>query len=229
MNNNDFTNDLARAENEGYGLGVCYKSINKHQSRIRSALLIVDVQCDFCPGGSLAVNNADCIVPRINDYIHYFFQRKLPILASRDWHPSETGHFKEFGGRWPRHCVKNTRGARFYPDMELPKETIIISKGMDPKEDCYSAFHGITDKGSSLHHVLHKLGVRQLYICGLATDYCVKATVLDAIQNSLQVYILIDAIQGVNLRSRDSDLALFSMVTHGVEVLKFNDLKVKIF
>ncbi|MCM8792549.1 MAG: isochorismatase family protein, partial [Candidatus Omnitrophica bacterium] len=110
--------------------------------KLKKALLIVDLQNDFCPGGRLAVPRGDKIVPIINKYIKLFSKNKLPIFASRDWHPKRTTHFKKFGGLWPVHCVQNTKGAQFHPKLRLPQETIIISKGMSPQKDSYSAFDG---------------------------------------------------------------------------------------
>ncbi|MFA5896635.1 MAG: bifunctional nicotinamidase/pyrazinamidase [Thermoplasmata archaeon] len=181
----------------------------------KPALLVVDVQNDFCPGGSLAVPDGDTIVPKANRAIEIFLRRGLPVLATRDWHPRETKHFKEFGGAWPPHCVQRTKGARFHPDLRLPKETLILSKGMDPEQDSYSGFQAFSPNGRDLESVLRDLAIDELYICGLATDYCVRASTLDALRRGLRVTVLEDAIRGVDLKSGDSEMALKEMRTAG--------------
>lgn len=181
----------------------------------KPALLVVDVQNDFCPGGSLAVPDGDTIVPKANRAIEIFLRRGLPVLATRDWHPRETKHFKEFGGAWPPHCVQRTKGARFHPDLRLPKETLILSKGMDPEQDSYSGFQAFSPNGRDLESVLRDLAIDELYICGLATDYCVRVSTLDALRRGLLVTVLEDAIRGVNLKSGDSEMALKEMRTAG--------------
>ncbi|HIE43707.1 MAG TPA: nicotinamidase, partial [Candidatus Omnitrophica bacterium] len=153
----------------------------------RSALLIVDLQNDFCPSGALAVPDGDSIIPVLNRYIDFFSKKNFPVFASRDWHPEKTKHFKEFGGKWPRHCIQNTRGAEIHPDLKLPKDTIILSKGMNPEEDSYSVFQAVDSNGENLFTLLNSLGVEELYVGGLAIDYCVKASVLDALKNGFRV------------------------------------------
>ncbi|HEU0264901.1 MAG TPA: isochorismatase family protein, partial [Geobacterales bacterium] len=136
-----------------------------------AALIIVDVQNDFCPNGSLAVPHGDQVVQPLNRAMALFSAARLPVFASRDWHPKETSHFRAFGGIWPQHCVQETWGAAFHPDLKLPPETIIISKGMGPSRDDYSALHGVTDSGTPLPEILKGHGVERLYVGGLATDY----------------------------------------------------------
>ncbi len=189
------------------------------------ALLIVDVQNDFCPGGALAVEQGDTIVPVLNKYIQHFCDRGLGVLASRDWHPPETSHFKDFGGVWPLHCVRDTEGAAFYPDLHLPIEAVIISKGMDPESDSYSAFQGINSAGKTLKDILQENAIAELYVGGLATDYCVKASCLDALDQGLKVCLLVDAILGVNVKPQDSEDAIKLMVEKGVQKLIFEDIK----
>ena len=181
----------------------------------RAALLVVDVQNDFCPGGSLGVPDGDAIVPRTNRTVALFRRRGLPVVFTRDWHPRETKHFKEYGGAWPPHCVQGTKGARFHPDLEVPKGALILSKGMDPEVDSYSAFQAFTDRGRDLESTLQELGVDELFICGLATDYCVRATTLDATRRGLKVRVLTDAIRGVDIKPGDSEAALREMRAHG--------------
>jgi nicotinamidase/pyrazinamidase len=190
--------------------------------RLKKALLIVDVQNDFCPGGALAVPEGDKIVPALNKYIKIFSKNKLPIFASRDWHPKKTKHFKDFGGLWPKHCIQDTRGARFHDRLKLPEGTIILSKGMDPEEDSYSVFQAVDQKGNEFLNLLKKLNITELYVGGLATDYCVKSSVLDALKLGFKVKLLVDAIKGVNLRPEDSQKAMEQMLKHGAQKITFN-------
>jgi len=191
---------------------------------LKNALLIVDVQNDFCPGGTLAVPEGDRIVPTLNKYIKIFSKNKWPIFASRDWHLEETKHFKQFGGPWPKHCIQNTRGARFYPDLELPKGIIILSKGMDPDKDSYSAFQAVDSNGTEFFKLLKTLGVNELFVGGLATDYCVKSSVLDALKFGFKVKLLIDAIKGVNIKPKDSKNAMVEMVSRGAKKMTLENL-----
>jgi len=182
----------------------------------KAALLIVDLQNDFCPGGALPAPGGDAIVSKVNRAIDLFRRRGLPIVASRDWHPRETRHFKEFGGAWPPHCVQGTKGARFHPDLRLPKEVVVVSKGMDPEEDSYSAFQAFTSKGRDLESALREIGVDELFVCGLATDYCVRASAIDAFKRGFHVRVLKDAIRGVDVKAGDSEVALRELRRMGV-------------
>ena len=137
--------------------------------RPNSALLIVDVQRDFCPGGALPAPGGDLIVPAINRHITEAQQSGTPIYASRDWHPAITTHFKPYGGEWPPHCVQSTEGAQFHPDLRLPPEAIIVSKGDEPDRPGYSAFGGKTPWGEPLLAALRERGIESLYVAGLAT------------------------------------------------------------
>lgn len=188
--------------------------------KLKKALLVVDVQNDFCPGGALAVPEGDKIIPVLNKYIESFSKNKLPIFASRDWHPKKTKHFKAFGGVWPVHCVQNTKGAQFHPKLKLPKEVIVVSKGMDPQKDSYSAFQAADSNGMGFSNLLKIFGIEELYVGGLATDYCVNSSVTDALMNGFKVKLLVDAIKGVNLKPRDSAEAIAEMVKLGAR--KFN-------
>ncbi len=185
--------------------------------KLKKALLVVDVQNDFCPGGALAVPQGDKIVPIINKYIKIFAKRKLPIFATRDWHPKKTVHFKKFGGVWPVHCLQNTKGSQFHPKLKLPKEAILLYKGMDPEKDSYSAFQAQDSNGMSFLNLLKILGIQEIYIAGLATDYCVKFSALDALKEDFKVRLLADAIKGVNLKPRDSEEAIKEMVKVGAK------------
>lgn len=190
----------------------------------KRALLIVDVQNDFCAGGALAVPEADKIIPILNKYIEIFLKNKLPIFASRDWHSRQTRHFKQFGGLWPEHCVQNTRGAEFHPKLKLTKEAIILSKGMDSQEDSYSAFQAADNNGTDFLNLLRSSGIKELFVGGLATDYCVKWTVLDALKSGLEVKLLTDVIRGVNLKPKDSEEAIAEMVSRGARKINFEEL-----
>ncbi|HYY48318.1 MAG TPA: nicotinamidase [Thermoplasmata archaeon] len=185
----------------------------------RPALLVVDVQNDFCPGGSLAVPRGDEIVPRVNRLVALFLRRGLPVLYTRCWHPRVTKHFKEFGGAWPPHCVQGTKGARFHPRLEVPKGTMVLSKGMDPEQDSYSGFQATTDRGRDLESTLHELEVDEVFIAGLATDYCVRATALDGMRRGFQASVLTDAVRGVDLKPGDSQAALREIRTAGAKLL----------
>ncbi len=173
------------------------------------------MQYDFLPGGALGVPQGDTIIPRVNRAVGVFQRRGLPIMFTRDWHPPVTKHFKEFGGAWPPHCVQGTKGARFHRDLDVPKDALILSKGMDPEQDSYSAFQAYTPQGRDLESVLHDLGIEDVFICGLATDYCVRATAIDATRRGIKVRVLKDAVRGVDLKPGDSDAALREMRVHG--------------
>jgi len=193
----------------------------------KKALLIVDVQNDFSPGGSLAVPEGDKVVPALNKYIKIFAQGKLPIFASRDWHPVRTSHFKDFGGVWPVHCLQNSRGAAFHPELKLPTCAMLLYKGMDPQKDSYSAFQAQDLSGEPFLKILKRLKITELWVGGLATDYCVKSSVLDALKNGFKVKLLIDAIKGVDLKPGDSDKAIKAMVKKGAKKESLLKRKVK--
>jgi nicotinamidase/pyrazinamidase len=184
----------------------------------RRALLIVDVQNDFCPGGALAVPDGDRIVGVLNRCIDDAMARGMTIYASRDWHPAVTRHFQQFGGEWPVHCVAGSPGAQFRTALRLPASTIVITKGEDPEQPGYSAFEGRTPEGKTLSADLRDRGITQLYVGGLATDYCVRHSVLDALGAGLAVIVLGDAIAGVDLRAGDSARAIDEMRAAGAEV-----------
>lgn len=190
----------------------------------KRALLVVDVQNDFCPGGSLGVSGGDQVVPVLNEYARRFHQEGSPVIATRDWHPPKTRHFQEQGGPWPPHCVQGTPGARFHPDLRLPPGATVVSKGMDPNEDSYSAFDARTETNQPLPEHLRALGVDELYIGGLATDYCVRATALDALSQGFQVTVLTDAVRGVDVNPGDSDRALREVVEAGARTATLETL-----
>ena len=184
----------------------------------KSALLIVDVQNDFCPGGALAVADGDAVVTPLNASIVRLHAEGAPIYASRDWHPPTTSHFKAYGGPWPPHCVANTEGAAFHRALALPERTVIVTKGNESGRDGYSAFEGRTMAGTTLADDLRLRGVTHLVVGGLATDYCVKASVLDARREGFEVTVLSDAIRGVEVTPGDSARAIEEMKAAGARV-----------
>ena len=183
----------------------------------KAALVIVDVQNDFCPGGSLAVADGDKVVAVLNRHIEKFDRAGLPIFATRDWHPARTKHFNTDGGHWPPHCVQGTDGGKFHPALALPNSAIIVSKGVSADADSYSGFEATDAAGAGLAERLRGLGVERIFVGGLATDYCVKFTVLDGLKEGFKVTLLEDAIRGVNLRPDDSDRAIDEMVRAGAD------------
>ena len=175
------------------------------------ALLIVDVQNDFLPGGSLAVAEGDQVVAVLNNYIALFSRQGLPIYATRDWHTPDHCSFKAQGGPWPRHCVAGSPGAGFAPDLRLPAEKVtVISKGTRQDKDAYSGF-----EGTDLAERLRSAGVQRLFIGGLATDYCVLNTVRDALREGFAVRLLMDAIRAVNVQPDDGARAIAEMRRQG--------------
>ncbi len=180
----------------------------------KRALLLVDVQNDFCPGGALAVAEGDQVVAPLNKLIEEFLRLGEPVFRSRDWHQRQTKHFAEFGGTWPVHCVQDTKGAEFHPDLIDDKRIRTISKGMGD-EDSYSAFDG-----TDLAIQLRRLGVEEVWVGGLATDYCVKNTVLDALKDGFHVKAIEDAMRSVEVNPGDGDRAIQEMRAAGAEIIK---------
>ena len=181
-----------------------------------AALLVVDLQNDFCAGGALAVPNADHVVNAMNRYIAEAAANHLPVYASRDWHPPVSTHFQAYGGPWPTHCVRDTAGARFHPDVQLPATAVVVSKGQDASGPGYSAFEGRMPDGRLFGQELQDRGIGHLYVGGLATVYCVRQSVLDALSAGLRVTVLGDAIAGVNLD--ESARAIGEMLERGAEI-----------
>jgi nicotinamidase/pyrazinamidase len=190
----------------------------------RDALVIVDVQNDFCPGGALAVPHGDQVVAVLNRYAERFARQRAPIFASRDWHPARTRHFKAFGGVWPPHCVQDTPGAAFHAGLELPAGTEVVSKGMDADADAYSCFQAETGDSMPFAAALGEHGVSRLFVGGLATDYCVKATVLDALKEGFEVVVLEDAVAAVDVAPGDGERALEAMRAAGARLARLDDL-----
>jgi nicotinamidase/pyrazinamidase len=178
---------------------------------MKDALLIVDVQNDFCPGGALAVAEGHAVVPLLNQYMERAAAAGVPIFASRDWHPAQTAHFSEHGGQWPPHCVQGTPGAEFHPGLRLPEGTVVVSKGMNPVDEGYSLFEGKLEDGRDALTALRELGVTRVHVGGLATDYCVRATTLDALAARFDVFLLEDAIRAVEMQPGDGERAIEEM------------------
>jgi nicotinamidase/pyrazinamidase len=176
------------------------------------ALLVTDIQIDFLPGGALPVAGGNEIIPVINEYINHFENADASVIALRDWHPADHISFIAQGGAWPPHCVQGTEGAQFSSDLKLPNHTLVISKATDPKHEAYSAFDN-----TNLDNELKQLGIKRLFVAGLATDYCVVNTVLDAIKLGFEVVVLMDATLGINVKQGDVDRAVESMLKNGAK------------
>lgn len=177
------------------------------------ALIAVDVQRDFLPGGSLEVPDGDAVVPVLNHYMARFRSASLPVIATRDWHPPDHSSFRAQGGPWPPHCIRGTPGAEFAPGLQLPDDVVIVSKAARD-EDAYSAFDG-----TKLAMQLRAQGVKRVFVGGLATDYCVLETVRDALKAGFDVVLLGDAIRAVGLQPQDESNALATMRAAGASVI----------
>ena len=186
----------------------------------KDALIVVDVQNDFMPWGALPVPDGDKVIPMLNEYISIFTKSGAFVVASRDWHPPNHSSFKPYGGIWPVHCVRNTEGAMFHKDLKLPKEVYIVSKATSQEKDAYSAFD---DTG--LADVLREKGIKRVFVGGLATDYCVKATILDSLKNGFCTFLLEDASRGVNVNEGDVDNAIRTMLENGAVIINISEIK----
>ena len=191
----------------------------------RAALLVVDVQLDFCPGGSLEVPDGDAVVPVLNRYISIFLKRGSSIFASRDWHPALSAHFREFGGIWPAHCVQGSPGAQFHPQLLLPEGTIVISKGTTRWDEGYSALQGVTENGTPFPMLLRHMATDRLYVGGLATDYCVKESVLEGLKEGFAVTLLSDAVRAVQLKPGDAENATREMLAAGARLATLDSIE----
>ena len=183
------------------------------EQEARRALIVLDVENEFWPGGALAVERGDEVVAPLNRLIEEFLSRGDLVVKSRDWHPERTKHFRQYGGTWPTHCVQGTRGAEFHPELREDPRIRVVSKGLGD-EDSYSAFDG-----TDLAETLRAEGVREVWVGGLATDYCVKNTVLDALRRGFRVRAVSDAMRAVNLRPGDSELAAEEMRLAGAQLV----------
>jgi nicotinamidase/pyrazinamidase len=183
------------------------------------SLIVVDVQRDFCPGGALPVPDCNQIIPTLNEYIETFNRVRAKVFATRDWHPPNHVSFKPYGGPWPPHCVQRSKGAEFHPDLRLPRRTKVISKASDPSRESYSGFDG-----TELRQELMNKGVKRVFIGGLATDYCVKNTVLDALKLGFETVLLADATKGIDQRPGDSQNAIKEMIEHGAKTAVLSEV-----
>lgn len=183
------------------------------------ALLLVDIQHDFLPGGSLAVHSGDSVLPALNRCLAHFRKAALPIYASRDWHPANHCSFLEQGGTWPPHCIAGSHGAAFPDRLDLPADATIISKATRRDRDAYSAF-----TGTELEQKLHEAGVKRLIVGGLATDYCVLNSVRDALALGFAVLLLLDGIRAVDVKPGDGQRALAEMIALGAQPVRSEDL-----
>lgn len=201
------------------------------------ALIIVDLQNDFLPGGALAVSRGDEIIPLVNQLVHHPFDL---IVATKDWHPKNhksfaATHDKQPGEHirlhgidqilWPVHCVQDTKGAEFAPGWNVSFVHRIIKKGTDENIDSYSTFFDNEHlKETGLADFLKGRNIEEIYLAGLATDYCVKYSVIDAIQLGFNTYVIEDACRGVNLQAYDSDTALEEMRSLGAHIITIDEV-----
>ncbi|HTY49485.1 MAG TPA: isochorismatase family protein [Steroidobacteraceae bacterium] len=190
------------------------KSLGKHLGlRDGDALVIVDAQRDFLPGGSLPVDGADEVIAPLNSYLEAFRARGLPIFLTRDWHPPGHCSFQSAGGRWPPHCIQGTTGAGWAAGLHIPPTAHIISKGTDRNVEAYSGF-----ADTALAKLLRGLHVQRLFVGGLTTDHCVHDTVLDARLHGFDAVILGDAIRAVDAGPDDGTRAIADMIAHGAQL-----------
>lgn len=188
------------------------------------ALIVVDVQNDFCPGGALAVPQGDQVVPVLNRWIQRFSQAGQPIVYTQDWHPANHISFAERGGPWPPHCVQNTPGAQFHPDLVV--EGVVFQKGFDPDQEAYSGFAGHLQHrepgagATELAAWLQEQGVRRVFVGGLATDYCVRATTLDALAAGFAACVIAAGSRPVDVEPGDGDKALAEMEAAGAHIIR---------
>jgi nicotinamidase/pyrazinamidase len=179
------------------------------------ALIIVDVQHDFCPGGALAVPHGDEVVPVVNRLLKH---RWLSV-ATMDWHPAEHCSFKSQGGPWPPHCVQHTTGAELHHELDASRIELVITKGSKLDQDAYSGF-----QDTELARILRDRGIHRVVVCGIATDYCVRATAQDALHEGFEVLVLEDAIRGVEVQPGDCQRAVEALRQAGAEMILSSDL-----
>jgi nicotinamidase/pyrazinamidase len=180
---------------------------------VAEALVIVDFQNDFTPGGALAVPEGDAIADRVNALAED--TRFDLVVATRDWHPPDHGSFQEQGGPWPVHCVQDTDGAQLHPSLDRSRVDVIVDKGQDPGTEGYSGF-----EGTNLGELLRERGIDKLTVVGLATDYCVKNTALDALREGFGVEVDSEAVRGVDVNPGDSERALQEVTEAGAKVVR---------
>ena len=183
------------------------------------ALLVVDPQNDFMPGGSLPVPDGDSIITVVNRLIELFNSNNAPVFISRDWHPADHCSFIEEGGKWPPHCVKDTEGALFHPDLILPESSEVIDKAVVKEPDAYSAF-----QDTGLANILKIRGLTDIYTCGLATDVCVRSTILDGLRAGFKMYVIEDAARAVEINPGDGEKAICEMQAAGAIIIESPEL-----
>lgn len=186
-----------------------------------AALIVVDVQNDFCEGGSLAVPKSSEILAPINELLERYHSVGALVFATRDWHPSDHSSFQTQGGEWPVHCVADTPGAAFHSQLRWPESTRVISKGAAREGNGYSGF-----ESPELEKELREAGITDLTICGLATDYCVRATALDACRSGFRVTVVADAVRAVDLAAGDGDRALAELRQAGARICTAPEIEV---
>ncbi len=179
------------------------------------ALIIVDVQNDFCPGGALAVPRGDEVVPVVN----WLLEHRWLSVATMDWHPAEHCSFAPNGGPWPPHCVQQTTGAALHHELNASKVELVITKGSNPDQDAYSGF-----QGTDLATILRDRGIQRVVVCGIATDYCIRATAQDALHEGFEVLVLEDAIRGVEVQPGDCQRAIEELRLAGAKMIISSDL-----
>ncbi|OGF97807.1 MAG: hypothetical protein A2Z86_03495 [Candidatus Glassbacteria bacterium GWA2_58_10] len=170
---------------------------------MQDALLVVDMQVDFCAGGALAAHDTVSMLETVNALIDEYTDKNKLVIFSRDWHPSDHCSFREQGGQWPTHCVAGTPGAEFHPRLRLPSCSLVVSKATARDKEAYSAFDG-----TGLAALLDNLGIQSLALCGIATEYCVRATFEDAVRNNFHVIVRQSAIRPVSPGSPEEKEAL---------------------
>ena len=185
------------------------------------ALVLVDIQKDFCPGGALAVTGGDRVVEPANILMEKFESAGLPVFLTRDWHPADHSSFSENGGTWPVHCVAETDGAAFHDDLKISSHAVIISKATEKDTDAYSGF-----EGTDLADRLRSLKVTETVILGLATDYCVKNTVIDALKEKFSVSVVTEGIRAVEVNPGDGEKAIDEMKKAGARFVSPGEIKV---
>lgn len=183
------------------------------------ALLVIDMQYDFLPGGALGVTGGHEVIAPINHLIELFAAEGLPIVASRDWHPQDHCSFGAQGGPWPPHCIAGSPGAGFAAELALPDDAIVVSKADTAAVDAYSAFGG-TDLAARLR----ARGVERVTVCGLATDYCVLQTVSDALEEGFDTLIVPEGMRAVDVEPGDGARALDRMVARGAVPVRLGEL-----
>ncbi|MFH0925874.1 MAG: isochorismatase family protein [bacterium] len=188
----------------------------------KGALVILDVQNDFFPGGILATQDSDKIIHIINKYIKISSHKKLPIYLSKDWHPKQTKHFKRFGGYWPTHCIKNTKGAEFHPNLKLPDSTIIVSKGMDPNKHNYPLLNSIDSNKNTLLALLQSQDIQDIFIGGIFTDHSDEMSIFDALDIGFNLYLFVDAVRIVNIKPKNLETTIKHLLERGLKRMVFD-------